>query len=705
MVNNNKILTVSYGTFSCTLEGFDDSFGTMKAIAEYFRDLASDDRYFGAEPPQPDADMLARIAQREISRQVDAHQDRGNIVLRARDAVALQDAPSETAPAVAEPEAVQPDAVPVTPQAATARAAEPQPAPVTDAPAEAVSPVSFEDRIEDHFDTDTDEAEAGDIPEAEDIAPVAPQPAATSDAEPAADSIAAKLQRIRAVVSRNEQAAHGLDYSEDEHAEAYVATAVSELNDALLADDEAMQDDTTDDDEITRALNALDAAFDADEAEDQADESDAVAEVEAEAEAEVEAEDLTADYMDDDEVAEELAAAATEQVADVSLDDGTLDDDADEDALKDDDFGDDDDDADDSALFDDLEDADEDSADADDLTNILNRFDDEGDDAELAPEQAADHAADKPRVIKVKRADFEAAIASGKLEEVDEDESSLSPEDEAELMAELAEVQAESEAGYGEEFDDEDLAMDYDMDDDADDAPQAKPATAEADEADVSRLMATADSHMEEPETNSRQEAFSRLRAAVASAKADEAVGAQTQGDTDATAYREDLASVVRPRRPEITSDRPARPVTGSKPAPLKLVAEQRVDDLAKGAPRGPVRPRRVSAAMVEERAAPAVAEVDSGFAEFATEMGATELPDLLEAAAAYMSFVEGRDQFSRPQLMTKVRQAELYEFNREDGLRSFGQLLREGKIEKTEGGRFTASDQIGFRPDHRAVG
>ncbi|MFD2854618.1 hypothetical protein ACFSZS_07320 [Seohaeicola zhoushanensis] len=220
--------------------------------------------------------------------------------------------------------------------------------------------------------------------------------------------------------------------------------------------------------------------------------------------------------------------------------------------------------------------------------------------------------------------------------------------------------------------------------------------------ADVSRLMADAEKRMDEPESSSSRAAYSALRAAVAVAKAEKSAGKDLDADATDDAYRDDLANAVRPRRPVTGADapRPERPADGSRPAPLKLVAEQRID-LEEGM-RGPVRPRRLSQEVElddDEQ------DDDNGFAQYAKEQGVTELPQLLEAAAAYLSFVEGQEQFSRPQLMRKLRQVENQEFNREDGLRTFGQLLRDGKIEKTGGGRFTASDDIGFRPDRRAAG
>ena len=521
MVQNNKVLTVSYGTFSCTLEGFDDSFETMKSIAEYFRDLAADDRYFGSEPPQPDAEMLTRIAQRDGTQRVEASQSDSGLLLRATDE------PKPTAnPEPKQPEVSTPDLT------------------VVDAAPAAGAAAFF--------------ADAQEVP---------------AQTPPAADSISAKLQRIRAVVSHSDETP--VAFSEEDDGD-YIAPAKPQV-DAISA---AF---------ASGALTPEDLSEPA--------ETD---------EAPAEADPVTQPDM---VVADDGQAESDDQQTDV--------------------------------LFDETDDAADTEVDVDDVLNILNITAEDDDPAE--DENATD----------------------GVLTAADEDD----------LMQEISQVEAELSGARDRKH----------------------PEATEIDQ-DVSRLMDKAGARMDDPATTDKRDTYSHLRTAVAATEAERTEDKDAQHGAADQDYRGDLASVVSPRRPEIqvTSLRPE----SDSAAPLKLVAEQRVD--TNDGETGPVMPRRVT--TPQDDSAPE--EEEGGFAVFAQEQGAQSLPDLLEAAAAYLSFIEGQEQFSRPQLMNKVRSLKQEAFNREESLRSFGQLLRDGKIEKAGGGRFAASNQIGFRPDDkRAAG
>ena len=391
-------------------------------------------------------------------------------------------------------------------------------------------------------------------------------------------------------------------------------------------------------------------------------------------------------------------------------------------------------------------------------------------DASAADDEADQDAPVFARVMKIKRDELEAAIARGELVEdaADADPAALadeiaagtarvpfaelSPEKEDELRRELAAVEAELMDLYrdtddhaapaatltgladldddaDDEEDDEDIASIFDEDDAEDDSMDAAAEAAEEEEKaplvlrdprerlgkvkaedDMSRLMAKAENELTEPEGANRRNAIAHLRAAVAATKADQSAGVTPNRDPAANVFREDLASVMRPRRPvaeqSTATPRPAE----LRPAPLKLVAEQRVD-LPEARSGAPVRPRRVSLAPLSEEAeideAPMTGDMgeENGFADFARKMGATSLPDLLEAAAAYLVHVEAREEFSRPQLMKKARQGSNDVLSREDGLRAFGQLLRQGKIQKIRAGRFTAAEDISFKPAARRAG
>lgn len=825
MVNASKILTVSYGTFSCTLEGFDDPFSTMRSIAEYFRDLAADDRYFGAEPPTPDAEMLHRIAARENQRQVEAHVKDNSVILRQ----------------VADQPGAEADTVAAEPEVAEA------PAPASDVATDTLE--------------DTDEVR---VEEYDDVA----------------DSVAAKLARIRAAVARSRTEPEPLlnaVFAEDEHAEpeyedssiatAFVAeeTPVAEVEAEAEAEEESI--DATHSDELglvglidetegtdtlpeaeeveadeNEAAEALEVSDEDDGAEADIDapaepeetatadidniaatlkltEFEAEAEDEAVDEAEYEASeefDETAGFapsQDDAEVEDKTGEADSDEVADIAA---MLDEAVDEHAAEPEYH-----DSDDTDMPVDLAAVLSSSAETDDVTtdgtdealeigglkdalalDDADMSDESGEDdpqpsgeaetselllteSDRADISADDEATGQPhvRVLKMRREEFDAQFVE--VEDDAEQASSspilgdadnirealggtgLSMEDEDDLIAELAEVELDGAqaTALADVEDAEVIADTTESDDDGiitddtsdsatealetliaktkgQDAPVAegdKPAGGSRPEAAVSRLLARTDTALEDSEGSRRRSAIAHLKAAVAAVRAD---GDQAKNTADAETaramdqYRNDLASVVRPVPPETTkpqavpatptdaaSDAPApgsdRPISRPrrKMPPLMLVSEQRIDKGADPDPlAAPVRPRRVQTRDLDIEAENELFDdepaegaenaagnyfTDAGdFKGYVAETGAEGIQELLEASLAFGLHVEGAKFNSRPQIM--MRMLTLFEdgsVTREDGLRAFGVLLREGRIHRVKRGEFLLPETSRFHP------
>jgi hypothetical protein len=214
----------------------------------------------------------------------------------------------------------------------------------------------------------------------------------------------------------------------------------------------------------------------------------------------------------------------------------------------------------------------------------------------------------------------------------------------------------------------------------------ALPEDEEEEEEELSRFLSRADDQLADPEAARRRDVIAQLKAAVAATEAERALGdPEPAHDARQGAFRLDLSEAVR--------DQPPLPGARPEPAPLRLVASQRVDE----------DPLPLEDDDGEEEAA-VPARRQGSFAVFATEMQATSLHDLLEAAAAWLCFVDEAESVSRAQLLALVAGARGgVAPDREEGLRAFGTLLRQGRIVAVAGGRYRISDGSRFDPSRLA--
>ena len=204
--------------------------------------------------------------------------------------------------------------------------------------------------------------------------------------------------------------------------------------------------------------------------------------------------------------------------------------------------------------------------------------------------------------------------------------------------------------------------------------PKSLPDT----DAAVSRILSRTVDALEDPEVKRHRDAIGEMRAAVAATEADREMGTRESSRDLEDDIRDEMKS------------RDTEPLSRAAASPLRLVAAQRIeaDDGSNRA-----RLRRITSGHEGH-----IMTQEADFSEFAERHGAADLDEMIEAAAAFIVDIEGEEDFSRPQVMRKVESVIGDSFSREEGLRTFGRMLRMNQIVKLQNGRFQAHPESRYR-------